>query len=204
MTQSVASQVLSELNQLGRGHVFTPGEFLHLGSRASVDKALSRLAREGRIQRLAQGLYVYPETNPLVGEVPPAPQAIAEALVRSRGVTAQVSEAAAANALGVSTQVPARIVYLTNGSPTTYRIGNTEIRFKRAGPRRLAGAGTLAGTVLQALRYLGPEGISPSVIERLRNQLHARESQRLNELVPMTPAWMHPAVRQLTTERTGG
>jgi len=169
-----------------------------------VDKALSRFTKAGKVRRLARGVYVYPETNPLVGEVPPAPEAVAQAIARSRGVTAQPSEAAAANALGLSTHVPARLVYLTNGTPSTYRIGNTEIRFKRAGPRRLAGAGTLSGTVLQALRYLGPEGVSPTVVGRLRNQLPRRERRRLGELAPMTPAWMRPAVRQLATEQPDG
>lgn len=204
MRQSLENRLLNAIAQHGRGYVFTPTEFLHLGSRAAVHQGLSRLAKAGRIKRLARGVYVYPETNPLVGEVPPSPAAVAEALARAQGATAQISEAAAANALGLTTQVPGRVVYLTNGTPRTRRVGNTVIRFKRASPRRLAGAGTPAGTVVQALRHLGPAGANERVVEELRQVLPRKQRRALKGLLPVTPAWMRSTIEKIAAEQPRG
>lgn len=204
VSHSVAGKLLKEIVQRGRGYVFTPAEVLYLGSRAAVDQALSRLVKAGQIKRLARGVYAYPERNSLVGEVPPSPTVVAEALARAQGAQAQVSEAAAANALGVTTQVPSRVVYLTNGTPRRRRVGNTIIEFKRASPRRLAGAGTPAGTVVQALRHLGPAGANEEVVQRLREKLPRRHRQQLRRLLPLTPAWMRPTIHTIVAKQSRG
>lgn len=204
MPQSVTKRLLNEIAERGRGYVFTPAELLHFGSRAAVDQGLSRLARTGQVKRLARGLYVYPERNALVGEVPPSPTAVAEALARAQGAETQVSEAAAANALGLTTQVPGRVVYLTNGTPRSRRVGNTVIRFKRASPRRLAGAGTPAGTVVQALRHLGPAGVNERVVEELRQVLPRSQRRALRVLLPLTPAWMRSSIEKIAAEEPHG
>lgn len=204
MRQGVTKRLLNRIGEQGRGYVFTPAEFLHLGSRASVDQGLSRLAKSGQVTRLARGVYVYPERNALVGEVPPSPAAVAEALARAQGAETQVSEAAAANALGLTTQVPGRIVYLTNGTPRSRRVGNTIIRFKRASPRRLAGAGTPAGTVVQALRHLGPAGVNERVVEELRLVLPRSQRRELRALLPLAPAWMRPTIEKIAAEPQRG
>jgi hypothetical protein len=197
VSPSVAAKLLNAIVQRGRGYVFTPAEVLHLGSRAAVDQGLSRLVKAGQITRLARGVYAYPEKHSLVGEVPPSPTAVAEALARAQGAQAQVSEAAAANALGLTTQVPGRVVYLTNGTPRRRRVGNTIIEFKRASPRRLAGAGTPAGTVLQALRHLGRTGANQQVAEKLREKLPRSQRQALRALLPLAPAWMRPTIHTI-------
>lgn len=194
MANSVPSRLWKQITKHGRGYVFTPSEVLHLGTRSAVDQALSRMVKAGKVRRIGHGIYAYPQLNSLVGEVPPSPAAVAQALARGRGAEAQVSEAAAANSLGVTTQVPARVVYLTNGSPRRRRVGNTVIEFRHAAPQRLAGAGSAAGTVTQALRFLGPEGASGQMLERLRHQLSLRQRKQLRALLPLMPAWMHPAL----------
>ena len=141
---NTANKVLEQINKMGHGYVFTPADFNNLPSRQAVDQALSRLVRRGVVRRLGRGVYWVPETNPLVGEVPPESAQVAEALARGSGATLQVSEAAAANRVGLTTQVPARKVYWTNGTPRTRRIGNTIIQLKRGSPRRLVGAGRQA------------------------------------------------------------
>ncbi len=204
MFQSVAAKLLNGIVQRGRGYVFTPAEVLHLGSRAAVDQGLSRLVKTGRIKRLARGVYAYLEVNSLVGEVPPSPTAVAEALARAQGAQAQVSEAAAANALGLTTQVPGRVVYLTNGTPRRRRVGNTIIAFKRASPRRLAGAGTPAGTVVQALRHLGPAGANEQVAQKIRERLPRSQWPALRALLPLAPAWMRPTIHTIVAKSSRG
>jgi hypothetical protein len=204
MSRNVGRQILKHVTQRGRGYVFTPAEFLHLGSRAAIDQGLSRLARTGSVRRVTRGVYVYPERNDLVGELPPSPNAIAAALARAQGAEVQMSEASAANALGLTTQVPGRFVYLTNGTPRKRRVGNTVIQFKRASPRRLAGAGTPAGTVVQALRHLGPEGVSEHIAEELHKTLPSKQRRELRALFYLMPAWMQPALETISAKTSRG
>src|SRR5262245_26515031 len=139
----------------GRGVVFTPADFFDLGDRAALDQALSRLARQGTIRRLARGLYDYPRINPQLGPISPGPDAIARAVARKTSSKVQIAGAQAANALGLSTQVPAHAVYLTDGPSRRVAIGRSVITLRRASPKHLLAAGSTAGTVVQALRYLG-------------------------------------------------
>lgn len=204
MSQSIANKVLNSISQKGRGWVFTPRELLHLGSRATIDKALSRLASAGKIKRVARGVYLFPESNSLVGELPPSPARVAQALARARGEKAQLSEAFAANSLGLTTQVPGRIVYLTAGAPRIRRVGNTVIQFKHAAPRRLLGAGSTAGAVLQGLRFLGPEGISEQAIQKLGERLSSREKRSLQSHIALSPEWMRPIIERIVSKKRRG
>ena len=113
--QSIENLVLSKIYGGGRGSVFTPMRFLELGSRQAVDLALHRLTQQGTIRRIARGLYDYPKTSELVGILPPSPEAIAKALAGPEALRLQPAGAYAANLLGLSEQVPARVVYFTDG-----------------------------------------------------------------------------------------
>ncbi len=201
--QSVVQHVLEFIRNKGKGYVFTPSELSYLPSRSAVDQALSRLARRGAITRLGRGVYSVPEFNALVGEVPPSAGRVAEALARGAGAHLQVSEAAAANEVGLTTQVPGRLLYWTNGTPRTRRIGTTVIQFKRGSPRRLAGAGRAAGTVVQALRYLGPGRVNRTAIARLRERLPESERLALREIRNQAPEWMRPAIDRIAGKHHG-
>ena len=98
-----------------RGGVFTPSDFLDVAGRAAVDQALSRLVKGGKLRRLARGLYDFPKLHPKLGPLSPAPDDVAQALARETGSQVQIVGARAANALGLSTQVPAKSSYLTDG-----------------------------------------------------------------------------------------
>ena len=172
-------------------------------SRSAVDQALSRLTRRGAIRRLGRGVYSVPEFNSLVGGVPSSAGRVAEALARGAGAHLQVSEAAAANEVGLTTQVPGRLTYWTNGTPRTRRIGTTVIHLKRGSPRRLAGAGKVAGTVLQALRYLGPGRVNRRAIAHLREHLPESERQALGEIRNQAPEWMRPAIDRIAGKHNG-
>lgn len=115
----VTQQIVRRATAKGRGAVFTPSDFLDLGSRAAVDQALSRIARAGRLRRVTRGLYDYPRIDPQLGPLTPSTYAVAQALARETGSLVQVAGAQAANMLGVSLQVPAQTTYLTDGPPRT-------------------------------------------------------------------------------------
>jgi hypothetical protein len=197
--ESIATKLLRAIKRKGRGYVFTPDELLSLGSRAAVDQALSRLTRSGEIRRLGRGIYDYPKVSPRLGPLTPAPETIAEALARQEGVHLQTSGARAANALGLTTQVPGRLTFLTDGTPRSRRVGSQVIELKRAAPRKLRGAGTMSGTVLQALRYLGPEGVDEGVIEHLARLLSPSDKRELRAIANAAPGWARPAIEQIVS-----
>src|SRR5882724_4699187 len=154
---SVGARILNGVHGHGRGWVFTPTDFSsRFGNRAAVDQALSRLTRSGAIRRLARGLYVYPRINPRLGVISPPPDAVAKAIARKTRSRLQVDGAQAANALGVSTQVPAHAIYLTDGPSRRVPIGRNVVTLRHTTARHLIAPGSQAGAVVQALRYLGP------------------------------------------------
>jgi hypothetical protein len=198
--QSIDSSILNRIYGTGKGSVFTPGRFLDIGSRDAVDKALSRLAKKGTIRRLARGLYDYPEHHPVMGVLAPSPDAIARALAGKEGIRLQPSGAYAANRLGLTTQVPAKIVYLTDGPSRTVRVGNQEIRLQRTTPRNMRSAGRISGLVIQALRHLGQKHVDDSVIQILKRKLSDQDKKQLMKDIAYAPAWVGKHLRRIFQE----
>jgi hypothetical protein len=202
MHRSVYDKLQRQVEKRGRGAVFVTREFLDLGSRAAVDEAFSRMAKEGVIRRLGRGLYDYPRLHPALGPVPAEPDRIAAALARKSGSRLQSAGARAANALGLSEQVPARPVYLTDGRRRTVRVGGQTIELRHAEPRSLAGAGRVEGAVIQALRHLGPGQISTDTIGQLRQTLTAREKAALRREALSAPGWLVPTLLEIARPET--
>lgn len=198
--QSIDSKILSRIYGLGRGAVIVPGHFLDLGSRRAVDLTLHRLAKKGTVRRLARGLYHYPKTHPKLGVLLPSVEAIAKALTGKDRLRLQPAGAYAANLLGLSEQVPARIVFLTDGASRAVKVGPTQIALRRTTPRNMAAAGRLSGLLIQAFRHLGQVHVTPARIAHLRKTLPAPERRKLRKDLPLAPTWMHPLFRALTAE----
>jgi hypothetical protein len=200
---SVLNQILRRVRAHGRGSVFTPADFLDLGSRAAVDQALSRLTKDGRLRRLARGLYDYPQVHSQLGPLAPTPDAVAKAFARETGSSLQVTGAQAANALGLSTQVPARSVYLTDGPSRRVVLGKRVVDVRHASPKHLVAAGSMAGTVVQALRHLGPDSVS-AVVNAAAQHLTASDQRMLAKGANQAPAWMRPALNRIAGQSTSG
>jgi hypothetical protein len=179
---------------MGRGWVFTPNDFVAFGSRAAIDKALSRLTAGGTIRRLTRGLYDYPKTHPVLGILSPDPEAVAKALKGEAAVRIKPVGAYAANILGLTEQVPARIVFLTDGASKTVRIGKQEIRLKHTTPKNMA-TGKSSGLVIEALRELGKANIDENVISKLRERLGENEKKQLLKDIHFAPEWMQKHLR---------
>jgi hypothetical protein len=170
---------------------------LDLGSRDAVDKALSRLATKGTIRRLARGLYEYPREHPELGILSPDIEKVAKALAGKDRIRLQPAGAYATNLLGLSEQVPAKVVFLTDGPSRTVKFGRQEIQLRRTTPRNMAASGRLSGLLMQALRHLGKEHITPARVDHLKRTLPAKERQGLLKDLRLAPAWMHPLFREL-------
>lgn len=197
---STDDQILKAINSLGHGAVFVPTDFLSFGSRQAVDIVLHRLVRKGTIRRLARGIYDFPKEHPKIGKLQPSPEKIAEALVGRDCTRIQPTGAYAANILGLSEQVPAKVVFLTDGPSRTVKIGTTTIQLRRTTPKNMAMAGRLSGLLVQALRELGKEHITPERIEHLKRTIPLNARQELLKDIRFAPEWMHSIFKELAEE----
>ncbi len=197
-SHSVADKIVTSLRGRGRGYVFNSADFGDLASRWALDKALSRLAQQGVIRRLAYGLYHFPRVNPKLGGVlNPLADAVAQAVARKTDSRVIPSGVMAANVLGVSTQVPAKAIYLTDGPTRHIRYGSQTIIFKHATPRTMAVSGRTSAIVFQALRYAGREGMTDKMIHKIGRELSARDKQVLKKDMRHAVAWMRPFLSRI-------
>ena len=195
--QSIEIKILNRIRGHGTGSIFVPGDFLDLGSRQAVDLALHRLSNQGTIRRLARGVYLYPKNHPVLGELAPAADTVANAIANRDRARLQPAGAYAANLLGLSEQVPAKAVFLTDGASRTVHIGPMTIQLRQTTPRNMATAGRLSGLLIQALRHLGKENVTPQRIAHLKHSLPAEKRRALLKDLQMAPAWMHPILHNL-------
>lgn len=190
---SVPHRIMKRARATGRGSVFTPTDFLDVAARAAVDQALSRLVKSGKLRRLARGLYDYPKVHLALGALSPAPDDVARALARETGSHAQIAGAHAANALGLSMQVPAKSLYLTDGPSRRIVLGKRVVDLRHASPKHLIAPGSPAGTVVQALRYVGPMRAS-DVAQIAARWLSFSDKRLLASNAFQAPAWMRPTL----------
>ncbi len=202
MYQDTVSKAKFSIYGHGRGWCFTQYDLLPLGHPAAVRQALARLQRAGFIRRIAWGLYEYPRKHPKLGLLPPDLQQVVKAIVRRDRVKVLPSGAYAANLLGLSQQVPGKIVHLTDGPSRRLRIGKTELIFKKTTPKNMATADTLAGIVIQALRHFGKDGVDADVIARLKKRLGPDEVASLRKHAHLAPAWVRQVIAQLTSKES--
>lgn len=190
----LAQAILSQAQSLPEGGLLSPKEFLHLGSRAAIDQTLSRLAREGKLFRVGRGAYALPVQGRF-GVRAPSTEAVIEAIESTSGETVVASGAAEANALGLTTQVPTREVYLTSGPSRRLRLGNREIELKHGNRWQMLLGKRPAGKAIRALIWLGPEQGS-MVMEVLRSKLPSQEWDAIRQARAGLPSWMAKAISE--------
>jgi Family of unknown function (DUF6088) len=179
----------------GRGWCFTPKDFLDLGSEDAVHQALSRLTKKGFVKRLVWGLYEYPRKHPKLGELPPQLNKVIKAIAQKGKLRYQPSGAYAANLLGLSDQVPVKVVLLTDGVSKSVKVGNTEFFFKKTTPKHMLTAGSITGLVIQALKFLGKQHIDDRVVTILRKRLSLKDQKRLKLDYHLAPVWIADLIK---------
>jgi hypothetical protein len=193
--QTLAKQVLEHASRLPEGAPLVAKELLHLGSRAAIDQVLSRLVSRGTLLRAGRGIYVLPVESRFGTRAPSAVKLI-EGLAIQRGETIVPHGAAAANALGLTTQVPMRAVYLTSGRSRHLKLGAQMVEFRHAPIWQLIFPGRAAGEVVRALAWLGP-GKSAAAIQKLRSRLPSSELEEVASARARLPTWMAQEVSAL-------
>lgn len=194
---SVDTQVLDRIRSYGPGWVFTPQDFADIGTRTAVATALKREKDAGGIRLLGRGLYDVPRTHDVLGTLWPAIESVVQALERKDRLRLQPSGVYAANLLGLSEQVPAKVVFLTDGATRSVKVGPTHISLKRTTPGNMAVAGRLSGLLVQAFRSLGQQHITPQRIAHLRATLPAHERATILQDLSLAPEWMHAHLREV-------
>ena len=197
---ALKKMILKRIRSGGRGAIFTPKDFLDMGSRYATDQAFSRLVRSGDLQRLARGLYYYPRVNAKLGiTLTPDVDQIAQAVGRRTGSRMIPSGAAAANIFGLSTQVPAKFVYLSDGRSRRVRLGKKmELEIRHVAPKELPLGSPTSALVFQALRYIGKPAVDAQVVGLLRAAISPRDKESLLRDARYTTDWIAAIVRQLS------
>lgn len=188
----LGENILSAARVMPEGGLLSPREFLHLGSRAAIDKTLSRLAQEGKLLRVSRGAYVAPHQGRF-GARPPSTESVVLAIEARYGETVVASGAAEANALGLTAQAPIREVFLTSGASRTLHLGGRCVELKHGNRWQLLLGKRPAGKVIRALSWLGPEA-APAALKQLRIKLPESEWEAVCGARAMLPSWMAKVV----------
>ena len=189
--------VLSAAQSLPEGGLLSPKEFLHLGSRAAIDQTLTRLTKEGQLLRVGRGVYALPVQGRF-GARPPSTESVVEAIEATSGEVVVASGAAEANALGLTTQVPTREVYLTSGPSRRLHLGSREIELKHGTRWQMFMGKRPAGKAIRALLWLGPEQASLA-LQTLRSKLEVQEWEAMRSARSVLPSWMARAVSEVAS-----
>jgi hypothetical protein len=198
--QPIDVSILRSMRSSRGASVFSSRHFDRVGSQDAIRQALSRLVKAGKIRRIRRGLYDLPRSHPITGQTAPNIMGTVRALMDGSHAQWQFTGAYAANALGLSDQVPSKIIILTDGVPRRVSLGKLTLVFRRAAPRNLLGAGQRAGLVIQALRYLHTSPEMARHVAQLKKTLDADTKHDLAALAPKLTAWMRP-LAQLIAEK---
>ncbi len=198
MSDSIPIALKNRIIEHGRGWCFTSIDFSDLGSDIAIRKALSRLQKQNFIRRLAQGVYDYPEIHDLLGKIPPDLNKVAKAIAEKNGVQIQPAGAYAANLVGLSEQVPGRVIFLTEGPSRKVKIGNQEVIFKKTTKKNMLSAGTREGLLIQALKHLGKDHIDQTVCTQVSKFLKKSDPEKIRQSMKFAPAWIKVLVFEIT------
>ncbi len=200
--ESVDNKIIAKIKKAKRGSLFFIEDFLNLGTSKAVSKALERLVEKEDLSRVSRGIYSRLKIDPILGTISPTTEEIAEAVRRRDKARIIPTGILALNALGLSTQVPMNLVYLTDGAARTIQIGKRKIVFKKTSPRNLAAIGSISSLAIQALREIGKDNVTEDEINSILRQLEKEDPYRLQHDIKLAPEWIRIIMRQaLKTNR---
>lgn len=192
MVQTLADRLLSLAAEMPEGTPLTAKQLVHLGDRAAISRALSRLAKQGKLLRASRGLYVSAVTGKF-GVRAPATHKVLEALASQRGETVVPNGAMTANRLGLTTQVPVREIYLTSGTSRTLQLGALVVELRHAPEWQLLFPGRMSGDIIRALAWLGPKHFDQA-LKHLKFRVPKAAFKEIDSARAQMPAWMDKAL----------
>jgi hypothetical protein len=190
MPLSIEIQILNKIKKARRGSLFFVDNFITIGNTKATGKALERLVKSGELKRVAAGIYVRPEIDPIIGPVTPEIGAIVKAIAKRDRARIVPTGVYALNQLGLSTQIPLNIIYLTDGAARKIKIGKRIITFKKTAPKNLTAIGEISKLVIQALRSIGKDKVTEEEIGKIRHLLKKEKLTHLQQDIRSAPEWI--------------
>ena len=186
------------IESMPKGEVFIISDFSDLADDAAIRKVLSRLEEDGKIRRIMRGVYDFPEYNDFLGEyIEPKPDKVAHALARNYGWTIVPCGDTALNMLGLSTQVPAIWLYVSDGTYKEYTYSNTTIKFKRTTNKEISKISYKTALVIQALKALGKENITDDIISKISSTTTDDEKATMFVDAKYATAWIYDIIKEI-------
>lgn len=198
MINSIHDIIEKRIGSLKKGSLLFPGDFKDLGDEAAINMALSRLNKKKAIVRLAHGIYLAPKVDVQLGMLYPSLDQVAEAVARRDHASIRPTGAYALHKLGLSTQVPMNIVYLTNGTRRKIKVGKGSILFKATTPKKLMLKGPISSLVVQAFEELGQDKVTADMIKHVTELLKKENPQFVKYDMNLAPAWIRKIITDIT------
>ncbi|HEC44943.1 MAG TPA: hypothetical protein ENI20_19195 [Bacteroides sp.] len=191
MSESVQNRIKDKLRKMSKGSIVFISDFSDIGTDTAVRQAMQRLSKKEFIIRLSQGIYYYPKVDKLLGMIKPSADQIAEAIKNRDQARIIPTGSYAQYRLGLTTQIPMNIVYLTDGSPRKVQVGNQKITFKKTNPKSLSVEHALTSLIIQALREIGKENIEQNHLNQIKDIIEkSNESKKIRENIKYAPVWI--------------
>jgi len=199
--QAIENKILSRIYGRGRGWAFTKIDFVAEFGESNIHKALSSLEKADKIRRVCRGVYDYPAYSELLGQtLSPDLDQVAHALARKFNWHILPSGDAALNLLGLSTQVPGKWVYLSDGANREYEIGRHTLQFRKTALKDTRFKYRMSGLLVQALKALGKEHVDKKLINTLSSQLDSKGCERILKDTRTVTGWIHKIIKQVCEE----
>ena len=200
MDYSIENKILKKMKQNRRGKIFFANDFAAVGNYKACSKALERLAKQGEIMRVSRGIYAIPQKNELLGILTPSFDSVVAAIVKRDKAKIIPTGLYAENVLGLSTQVPMKAVYLTDGAPRKLMIGKIPLIFKKTTPKNLAAKGKISGLAIQALKSIRKDRITNDEIDKVISLLKKENPQHVAHDIKLAPVWIKEIMRKAQTD----
>lgn len=193
---SIESKIEKAIKSKPRGVLFFADDFISHGSSRAIQKALERLTNKGIIRRVTRGIFVRPVLSEYIGEVMPTAEEVAQGIAKRDKIKILPTGSHAMNKLGLSTQIPLKLVYLTDGSPREIQIGKRTIKLKKTTPKNLMAKGKISGLVIQALKEVGQKKVTKEFEEKIIQLLSDEKQEDLEHDIPLAPVWIRKIMQK--------
>ena len=199
--KSSKNQIETKISKSSFGEIFFLADFSKYGSSDNIRKVLSRLENEGLVERLAQGIYLKPKKDPLLGTIYPTTEEIAKQIAQRDKARISPTGVLALYLLGLTTQVPLKAVYLTDGSQREIKIGNRTIQFKKTVPKSFAIKDELLHLIVQAFKEIGQKNVTDEFLIQIQPNVQQLNNEVVQKQLKYAPVWIQKQIINIIKEQ---
>ena len=201
MPNSTDDNIVNKIRDYKSQRLFFVDDFITIANYKAVSKALERLVDNKVLIRVATGIYARYKEEPVLGVILPTTEQIAKAIAKRDHARIIPTGAYALHALGLSTQIPLNVVYLTDGTARKIKAGNRTIQFKKTTPKNLAAKGKISSLVIQALKAIGKDKVTESEHRKILELLKEEKTTDLEHDIRLAPEWIRKIMKEALTEK---